>query len=385
LRDTDNYNKDVGAIMKTSIQIGKVMGIPIKIHISFLLVLVLFPYVFSKDAEFGFADVASAPLRYALALTLTILLFSCVLLHELGHSWVAMKYGIGIRSITLILLGGIAAMEEVPRDPRAEMRISIAGPLVSLTIGVLCYLAYLGLGSYDIVQISTISYISRFLGSIAYINIVLFVFNLIPAFPMDGGRVLRAWYAGRMPYLRATRKAVHIGKMFAITMAVFGLLVPSAMWFILIAFFIYIGASEEEKYAEVSVTLEGISVSDLMTREIAYVQDNLPISELLRLMFEKKHLGYPVVDQFTGNIVGIVTFTDIRSVPMSEHGNVLVRDVMAKNVSFIPEDADAMDALKMMSVENAGQLLVQDKGSITGIVSRTDLTRSIEVLGYREQ
>ncbi len=368
--------------MKTSIQIGKVMGIPIKIHISFLLVLVLFPVVFSSDAEFGFADVASAPLRYALALTLTILLFSCVLLHELGHSWVAMRYGIGIRSITLILLGGIAAMEEVPRDPRAEMRISIAGPLVSLTIGVLCYLAYLGLGIYDIVQISTISYISRFLWSISYINIILFVFNLIPAFPMDGGRVLRAWYAGRMPYLRATRKAVHIGKMFAIVMGVLGLF--ASIWLILIAFFIYIGASEEEKYAEVSVTLEGISVMDLMTREIAYVQDNLTISELLRLMFEKKHLGYPVVDQFTGKIVGIVTFTDIRSVPMSEHGNVLVRDVM-KNVIFIPEDADAMDALKSMSTENVGQLLVQDKGSITGIVSRTDLTRSIEVLGYHER
>nr|CAI64185.1 conserved hypothetical membrane protein [uncultured archaeon] len=380
---TINRDKDTGTIMKTSIQIGKVMGIPIKIHISFLLVLVLFPVVFSSDAEFGFADVASAPLRYALALTLTILLFSCVLLHELGHSWVAMRYGIGIRSITLILLGGIAAMEEVPRDPRAEMRISIAGPLVSLTIGVLCYLAYLGLGIYDIMQISTISYISRFLWSISYINIILFVFNLIPAFPMDGGRVLRAWYAGRMPYLRATRKAVHIGKMFAIVMGVLGLF--ASIWLILIAFFIYIGASEEEKYAEVSVTLEGISVMDLMTREIAYVQDNLTISELLRLMFEKKHLGYPVVDQFTGKIVGIVTFTDIRSVPMSEHGNVLVRDVMVKNVIFIPEDADAMDALKSMSTENVGQLLVQDRGSITGIVSRTDLTRSIEVLGYHER
>ncbi len=368
--------------MKTSIQIGKVMGIPIKIHISFLLVLVLFPVVFANDAVFGFADVASVLLRYALALTLTILLFSCVLLHELGHSWVAMRYGIRIRSITLILLGGIAAMEEVPRDPRAEMRISIAGPLVSLTIGIFCYLAYLGLGIYDIVHISTISYISRFLWSIAYINIVLFIFNLIPAFPMDGGRVLRAWYAGRMPYLQATRKAVNIGKMFAIVMGVLGLF--ASIWLILIAFFIYIGASEEEKYAEVSVTLEGVSVRDLMTREIAYVPDNITISELLRLMFEKKHLGYPVVDQFTGKIVGIVTFTDIRSVPMSEHGNMLVRDVM-ENVIFIPEDADAMDALKMMSVENVGQLLVQEKGSITGIVSRTDLTRSIEVLGYRER
>lgn len=370
--------------MKTSIRIGKVMGIPIKIHISFLLVLVLFPIAFSNDAEFGFADVASAPLRYALALTLTLLIFMGVLLHELGHSWVAIKYGVGIRSITLIVLGGIAAMDEVPRDPRAEMRISIAGPLVSLAIGISCYLSYAFLTSYSIAQLPVIEHIPHFLRSIAYINIGLFVFNLIPAFPMDGGRVLRAWYAGRMPYLRATRKAVHIGKMFAITMAVFGLLVDGAGWFIFIAFFIYIGASEEKKYAEVSVTLEGIRVRDLMTREIAYVRDNQTVSELLRLMFEKKHLGYPVVDQFTGTIIGIVTYADIRSVPASEHGNMLVRDVMKKAI-HIEADADAMDALKMMSVEHVGQLLVQDKGSITGIVSGTDITRSIEVLSYRER
>ncbi|MEA1893734.1 MAG: site-2 protease family protein [Euryarchaeota archaeon] len=218
--------------MKTSVQIGKVMGMPIKIHISFLLVLVLFPVIFAKDAEFGFADVASAPLRYSLALTLIILLCSCVLLHELGYSGVAMRYGLKIRSITLIILGGIAAMDNIPRDPHAEMRIAIAGPLVALTIWVLCYLAHLGLGSYGIVRIPAILYISHFLGSIAYISIVLSVFNLVPAFPKDAG---------------------------------------------------------------------------------------------------------------------------------------------------------AMDALKMMSTENVGQLLVQDKESITGIVSGTDLTRSIEVFGYREQ
>ena len=122
-----------------------------------------------------------------------------------------------------------------------------------------------------------------------------------------------------------------------------------------------------------------------MTRDIAYVPDNISISELLRLMFEKKHLGYPVVDQFTGNIVGIVTFTDIKNVPMNEHDTVLVRDVMTTDVISISEDADAMDALKMLSSHNIGRLLVQDNGRVVGIVSRTDLMRSIEVLGYSER
>ena len=367
--------------MKTSIQIGTVMGIPIKIHISFLLVLVLFPVIFSIDPVFGFADVEYAPLRYVLAMILTILLFSCVLLHELGHSWIARSYGIGIRNITLILLGGIAAMEEIPRDPRKELRISIAGPLVSLAIGVLSYLVYLVF--HSISQAPMLLHITHLIHSLAYFNLILFGFNLIPAFPMDGGRMLRAWYASRMPYLHATRKAVHIGKMFAVAMGVFGLFVSP--WLILIAIFIYIGASEEEKYAEVSVTLEGIKVRNLMTRDIAYVPDNISISELLRLMFEKKHLGYPVVDQFTGNIVGIVTFTDIKNVPMNEHDTVLVRDVMTTDVISISEDADAMDALKMLSSHNIGRLLVQGNGRVVGIVSRTDLMRSIEVLGYSER
>lgn len=367
--------------MKTSIQIGKVMGIPIKIHISFLLVLVLFPIVFSSESVFGFADVESVPLRYTLSLVLTILLFSCVLLHELGHSLVARNYGVNIRSITLILLGGIAAMEDIPRDPRAELRISIAGPAVSLAIGVSCYLMYLAF--HSIAQTSTFLHISHLLGSLAYINIVLFVFNLVPAFPMDGGRVLRAWYAERMPYLHATRKAVHIGKMVAIAMGILGLL--GSIWLILIAFFIYIGASEEERFTEVSVTLEGIRVRDLMSSDIDYVPANMTISELLRLMFGKKHLGYPVVDQFTGNIVGIVTFTDIREVPMSKHDEVLVRDVMTGDIAFISGEADAMDALKMMSVHNIGRLLVRDDKRVTGIVSKTDLMRSIEVLGFSEK
>ncbi len=371
--------------MKTSIQIGAVMGIPIKIHISFLLVLILFPILFAMengDNVFGFADVASTPLRYALSMVLTILLFACVLLHELGHSWVAKRYGIAIRSITLMILGGIAAMDDIPRDPRAEMRISIAGPAVSLGIAIFCSITYLGL--HNITQTPALSHITHLMWSLACINIALFTFNLIPAFPMDGGRVLRAWYAGHTPYLRATRKAVYIGKILAIVMGVFGLLVRSP-FLILIAFFVYIGASEEERFTEVSVTLEGIKVRDIMTRNITQVPENMTIYEVLRLMFEEKHVGYPVIDQFTRNVVGIVTFADIKNVPMGEHGTVLVRDVMTKDLIFVSEAADAVDALKTMSAQKIGRLLVRDGGAIAGIVSRTDLMRSIEVLGCSER
>jgi Zn-dependent protease/CBS domain-containing protein len=370
--------------MKTSVRIGKVMGIPIKLHISFLLVLVLFPIIFSREPTTGFANVESVPLRYALSLSLTLLLFLCVALHELGHSWVARRYGTTIRSITLIIFGGIAAMDDIPRKPEAELCISLAGPGVSLVIGVFCAIMYLILHNIaQASQTSVISDVSHLLWSLAVINIMLFAFNLIPAFPMDGGRVVRAWYAQRMPYLRATRKAAHLGKMIAIVMGLFGLF--ASIWLLFIAFFIYIGASEEEKFTEMSVTLEGVKVSDLMTREIAYVTDDMTVLELLQVMFGKKHPAYPVIDQFSREVVGMVAFADIQSVPMDKHNAVLVRDVMATDIISISGGADAIDALKMMSVHRIGHLLVKNGGKVTGILSRTDLTRSIEVLGYCER
>ncbi|MCK5108339.1 MAG: site-2 protease family protein [Methanosarcinales archaeon] len=307
-------------------------------------------------------------------------------LHELGHSWVAKGYGITIRSITLIIFGGIAAMEDIPRNPDAELRISLAGPGVSLMIGVFCAVAYLTVHNIaQSLQMSTLLDISHLLWSLAFINIMLFAFNLIPAFPLDGGRVVRAWYAQRMPYLRATRKAVQLGKILAIAMGVFGLF--ASVWLLFIAFFIYIGASEEEAFTKASVTLEGIKVSDLMTRDVAFVGDNMTVLELLQVMFGKKHHVYPVTDPFTGEVVGMVAFADIQSVPMDKHNVVLVRDVMATNIISIFDDADAIDALQRMSMHKIGHLLVKDRitGRVAGIVSKTDLLRSIEVLGYDER
>ncbi len=377
--------------MKTSVQIGKVMGIPIKIHISFLLVLILFPIIFSRESVTGFVDVESVPLRYALSLCLTVLLFFCVALHELGHSWVAKGYGITIRSITLIIFGGIAAMDDIPRDPDAELRISLAGPAVSLMIGVFCAIIYLTVHNIaQSLQMSVLLDVSHLLWSLAFINVMLFAFNLIPAFPLDGGRVVRAWYAQRMAYLRATRKAVQLGKMIAIVMGVFAMVVfgfVESIWLLFIAFFIYIGASEEEAFTKASVTLEGVKVSDLMTSDVAFVGDNMTVLELLQVMFGKKHNVYPVTDPFTGVVVGMVAFADIQSVPMDKHNVVLVRDVMATDIISIFDDADAIDALRMMSMQKIGHLLVKGRitGRVAGIVSRIDLIRSIEVLGYSER
>ncbi len=367
--------------MKTSFQIGKIMGIPIKLHITFLLILPVFAYIFSiNEPAFGFKDQPSL-LKYALSLSVSISLFVCVLLHELGHSYVAKNHGINIQSITLFLFGGVSSIEEIPRSPKTELRMALAGPGVSLLIGIILSAIYLIFKPVEAPYFPSLSNIIsdpylRLVWMIGWVNFILFAFNILPAFPMDGGRVLRAWLAGRMPYIKATRTAAGIGKMFAIFMGIFGLF--ASFWLILIAFFIYIGASEEEKSTEISVILEGVKVKDIMSKDVNTVNPTMSVEELVDHMFRFKHMGYPVVDD--GSLKGIVTFTDVQKVTREERKNVKISQIMTKNLITIKEDDDAVNAVKLMTANNIGRILVKNDGKMVGIVSRTDLLRSVQLL-----
>jgi Zn-dependent protease/CBS domain-containing protein len=350
------------------------MGIPIKLHITFLLIIPVMGYIFANNPPvFGFNDVESALLRYALGLSVAILLFTCVLLHELGHSYVAKKHGTSIQGITLFLFGGVSSLEEIPRNPKIEFKMALAGPAVSLLIGSLLIILFEILKT-DI----SINPFVRLLWLIAYINIILFIFNLIPAFPMDGGRVLRAVLAGSMSYKKATSIAANVGKMFAIFLGIIGLMIPGGLWYILIAFFIYIGATEEDKATQISVTLEGVKIKDIMTRDIKTVPSEMTVDELLDFMFRFKHMGYPVVE---GNeVIGIVTFNDVHLIPKEERKNIQLKDIMTKEIISLKEDDDAVKALKLMTMNNIGRIIILNEKKMIGIVSRTDLLRSVQLL-----
>ena len=362
--------------MKISFRIGEIMGIPIKLHITFLLILPLFVYIFANNpAPYGFTNISEPLIRYFLSFVTTILLFSSILLHEIGHSYFAQKYGVKIDSITLMLFGGVASMEEIPRNPAQEAKMAIAGPMVSFTIGIVCLLSCSVISGLQPSFSST--NIFHVIWLIGYINLIVGIFNLLPAFPMDGGRILRAWYATSMPYVKATQRAAYVGKMFAFMMGILGILVRSA-WLVLIAFFIYIGASEEARTTAVTFVLEKVPVRKIMTGDIVSVQPSMTIEDLSKLMFEKKHMGYPVIE---GNsLKGIVTFTDLHTIPQHERANILVSDVMTKDVITVPIDADASEALKLISTRNIGRVLITDNDSIVGILSRTDLVRALQLL-----
>ena len=380
--------------MKWSIQIGSIRGIPIKLHLSFLIILLLVIWIFATNnfvilgITIGFGGMnISTGLKYLLSTIASVLFFATLLFHELSHSVVAQRYGVNIKSITLFVIGGVAQMEDIPKEPRMEAKISAAGPALSLSIGVVSYAIYYLFGPVSPAGATFKNAALIVIGIIAFYNLLLGLFNLIPAFPMDGGRLLRAAFATRMPYIDATKRAVAVGKSFAFAMGLFGLLTfaVGGLWLLLIALFIYFGGSEEEKATVVSVTLEGVKVRDLMTRvpNVIYVPPDWTLDQLIDVMFKTKHMGYPVQERIDSPVLGVVTFSDVQKIPASERVATRIEDVMKREITSIPPDADAFDALKLMSSRNLGRLMVMmaEDGEMRGIVSRTDFVRAIQFRG----
>ena len=376
--------------MKWSYKIGSIHGIPIKLHVTFLIILLVFIWIFAVQEfniygiiiGFGGMDIPTW-LKYTFGAIASVIFFSTVLYHELSHSLVAKSYGIKIRSITLFVLGGVAQMEEIPRDPRMEAKIAAAGPAFSLGIGILSYAIYYlfgpvsPTGSGETITNAALIVV----GIIAFYNIILGLFNLIPAFPMDGGRILRAFFAMRMPYIEATKKAVAVSKSVLFAMGIVGLFVSPVL--LIIAIYLYFAASEEEKATVISVTLESVKVRDVMTSDpnVVHVPPDWTVNQLVDLMFRSKHMGYPVQESQTSSVLGVVTFADVRQIPAFERDTTRVEDVMNRELISIGSDADAFDALKLMASRNVGRLIVMDAEQIVGIVSRTDLMRAIQFRG----
>jgi CBS domain-containing protein len=263
----------------------------------------------------------------------------------------------------------------MPRVPSQEAKMAFAGPLTSLVIGFVCLFVYGTFISPNSALAENPVFLTIWI--LGAMNVVLGVFNLLPAFPMDGGRVLRALYARKMSYVKATQSAAAVGKFFAILMAIFGILIGN-LWFPLIALFIYVGASEEERSTQASVTLEDIFIRDIMTPAVVSVRPSMSVEDLVHFMFENKHMGYPVMEG--GVLKGVVSFTDIQRVPTLERPVLLVSDIMTKDIISITSDSHANDALKLVSSRNIGRLLVIDNGNLVGILSRTDLVRTLKLM-----
>jgi len=370
-------------------RIGTVFGIPIQLDLTFLLVLPLFAYLIGTQVgdtvgllnTIWSADLPVGPLeegavRWVMGLTAALGLFAGVVLHELGHSAVAIKYGYPISSITLWLFGGIAQLEEMPEDWKQELQIAVAGPLVSVALGVLSYLAFVSVPTTTGVGAAGLKFV---LGYLALVNVALAVFNMLPGFPMDGGRVLRALLASRLPYARATNIAAEVGKLFAILLGLFGLF-SFNLFLAALAFFIYIGAASEAQTTAMRAAFEGVEVRDVMTPadRIDTVDADMNVAELMELMFRERHTGYPV--ERNGDIVGLVTLGDARAVREVERDAYRVEEVMTTGLETITPTASAIEAMERIQSNNVGRLLVYDGEQFRGIITRSDLMTALEII-----
>ncbi len=374
--------------MDGSFRIGSLFGIPIQIHYTFLLVIPLFAWIIGSqismtvDTLQGFYGtpiettlISSGFMPYLLGAIVSCGLFFGVLVHELAHSLVARAKGIAINSITLMIFGGVASMEEGVPDPKVELPMALVGPIASLVFGLICGALVYVVPSMvpDPARAGAIIFIFGYLG---VLNVILCFFNLIPAFPMDGGRVLRALLAKRMPLHRATQIAADIGKGFAIVFGIIGFLVFSP-FLILIALFIYIGANMESTAIKYSHLLQDVTAGDIMSSPVTTVPPNLPVSQVITMMYTSKHLGFPVVERDT--LVGMITLIDVNRTSPIDREAMQVRDIMTRDPITLPPAALVIDALRIMSSHNIERIPIVQDDKIIGIVTRMDILKVTEL------
>lgn len=374
--------------MEASLQIGNLAGIPVKLHWSFLLVIPLFAWIIGSQIlltteliEVLFGVPIDVTLitegfnPYILGTVVALGLFVGVFIHEMAHSLIAKAKGIEIHSITLLILGGVSQMEETMPDPKIELPMALAGPLTSLAIGVISSALVYVVAAVDL-DPGVAGVLVFTFGYLGLLNVLLFGFNLLPAFPMDGGRVLRAWLARRMPLSRATRIAADVGKGFAVLFGIVGLLLLNPI-LIIIAFFIYIGANQEATYLRYNILLQDVTVADAMNSPVVTVEPTMPLPQLLEMMYETKHLGFPVVDR--GALVGIVALADVHKISPHDREAMQVRDVMTRNPTTLPPSAPLIDALRIITGQDIGRIPVVAGDALVGIVTRTDVLRVMEL------
>jgi Zn-dependent protease len=319
----------------------------------------------------------------ALGIAASILFFVSILLHELGHALQARREGMEIEGITLWLFGGVAKFRGMFPSAGAEFRIAIAGPLVSLALGLL-FVAIAGTTR----MVESVDAVAAWLG---YINLVLLVFNLIPALPLDGGRVLRAiLWGARRDFAEATRISATIGRGFGYLFIAGGLALFifqgafSGAWLAFIGWFLLQAAGGEVRYLAAQQALGGLHVRDLMVRDPVTVPPDLTLGDFMDdVVSRRRYTTYPVVEN--GRAVGLLPFRCVAEVPRGEWDERRVRDCMIPRdrVPVLEEDEEVIEALEELSEDPVHRGLVLEGDRLAGFLSISDLARALEVRGRR--
>lgn len=344
-------------MMKWSWKLGRVAGIKIQVHWTFLL---LIGWVVLVHASRG-----ATALEAVSGVVLVLAVFACVVLHELGHALTAKRFGIGTRDITLLPIGGVARLERMPDDPKQELLVAVAGPAVNVVIAAVLYAGLLVTGTLKPVEQVTVVGGDLFM-QLMLINVMLVLFNLLPAFPMDGGRILRGLLATRLDYVRATQIAAAIGQGMAILFGFGGLYIGNP-FLIFIAIFVYLGAQAEAQHAQMRFALEGVTVADAMMTRFQTLAMHEPLGRAVDELLAGAQQDFPVLEG--DRIVGLLMRGDLVKAVKERGRDSAVGEVMRRDCVMVDEDDDLHAALSRMRSGRCSSVPVVHHGRLVGLLT----------------
>jgi Zn-dependent protease/predicted transcriptional regulator len=346
--------------MKSSWRIGRIAGIDVHLHFTFLLLLgwVAVSHYLQRQS---WSD-ALGGLGFILSL------FTIVVLHELGHALTARRFGIRTRDITLLPIGGVARLERIPEKPKQELLVALAGPAVNVVLAVLLF-SVLIVGA-ELAEAKEFKLVGgNFLAKLMWVNVSLAVFNLLPAFPMDGGRVLRAVLAMRMDYVRATNVAASIGQGMAWVFGFIGLFTNPFLMFI--ALFVWIGAAQEASQAQMKSALAGLPVSRVMMTDFRVLEPGDTLARAVEHILAGCQQDFPVVDG--GRVVGVLTRGDLLTGLAKQGQLASVAGVMQRNVCTAEAGEMVESVLARLQEDDCRVLPVTRDGELIGVLTTENL------------
>lgn len=360
-----------------SISLGRPFGIPTSIHWTFWILIIWIIYSNISQGQGGAETVWYILFVFAI--------FTCVVLHELGHSLAARRYGIRTRSITILPIGGVASLEKIPANPKHELVVAFAGPLVNIVIAAALWLILSLSGNLNLIaeNVEEMANINggNFLLSLLLVNIMLVVFNMIPAFPMDGGRVLRAILAMNMSRIKATEWAVRIGQFFAILFVFWGF--SSNPFLIFIALFIVISANGELEHVRSEGYLSDNRIKDIVMKDFTLLDEKNPLSHAIKVLLNGQEKQFLVTDGI--GITGYLTKNDIIEGLTEYNDLVPIKKVARPNVRWVGSDDTIIDIRMKMLQHGIGIMAVGSEGNLEGIIDIDNINEFLVIQSARKK
>jgi Zn-dependent protease/CBS domain-containing protein len=358
-----------------SIPAGRIFGVELRIHLTFFLLLI--PMWLTESA-------AHDPANPGRGLALVGIIFSSVVLHELGHALVGRRAGVPAKAIILLPIGGVTLLDETQRpiEPgiltwKRDVRIAVAGPLVNLIIAGVAAGVLLAVAPEVHLWTKPYIYSGNLPRSLVWANLWLALFNLLPAYPMDGGRVLRAWFSRRMDSVRATRRAVSIGRAFATVFMLVGMLQPAYIWLTMIGFFLFVAAQLEERSAVFQSVLETVRLEDIMLTDFATLSPADTLEDALEKAVHSLQDDFPVIRG--SDMVGVISKQKILAALRAE-GNGYVQAVMNRIFEVAQKKESLASAFRKLTARNLSIIPVVEDERLIGIVTLQNLMHSMALL-----